>query len=332
MYIMDSVPRKQAIRVDYRTGKEILFSAVRESRPSDFYTANDKWESDVSKCPFEYGKEALNKTIKLVGGDEHSWKLKVIENKFPMILPNSDFEPTKDFLLEKPAFGYSEVILDTPIHNLRFAQLEKEDYTRWLNAIIERENVLYSYDNIKYVYVFKNEGPRSGASLSHTHSQIMAFGELTDTIEKEQHNINKFLSSKKECLYEYAIKYEKDRILAENNTFIAFAPFGSTMTAESVIMPKRHVNYIGMLSHEEKQDFIDLVSKVTKINEVLFGKLSYNLLFHELKSDENFHFHVEIYPRVITFAAVEFAGFNNNQLLPETYADMFKGAANKNRN
>jgi galactose-1-phosphate uridylyltransferase len=89
-------------------------------------------------------------------------------------------------------------------------------------------------------------------------------------------------------------------------------------------MPKRHVNYVGLLSSEEKSDFVDILSKIIKTNEALFGKISYNILFHEVKDDENFHFHVEICPRVITFAAIEFAGFNTNQVFPEFYAKLFR--------
>jgi len=319
----------EEIRVDYRTGVKILFSSSRNNKPTDFSElSEDKWESDPSKCPFEYGKESLNKTIKLVGGDEHSWKLKVIENKFPLLAPKFDFVPENRFLKEEPSFGYCEVIFETPLHNVRFSQLKKEDYLRWLDAIIERENVLYSRERIKYVYTFKNEGPRSGASLSHAHSQIMAFEDVSKTIKEEQAKIREFFDKEKACLYEYAIKQEKERILAENKTFIAFAPFGSRMSAESVIMPKRHINYVGLLSEEEKSDFVDILSKVIKINDQIFGKLSYNLLFHELKSDDQFHFHVEIYPRIITFASVEFAGFNTNQIFPESYVKMFLEKSN----
>ena len=326
---MSDTFREEEIRVDYRTGVKILFSSSRNNKPSDFsQLSEDKWESDASKCPFEYGKESLNKTIKLVGGDEHSWKLKIIENKFPLLAPKFDFVPENGFLKEEPAFGYCEVIFETPLHNIRFSQLEKEDYLRWLDAIIERENVLYSRERIKYVYTFKNEGPRSGASLSHAHSQIMAFEDVSKTIKEEQEKIREFFDKEKECLYEYAIKQEKERILAENKTFVAFAPFGSRMSAESVIMPKRHINYVGLLSDEEKSDFVDILSKVIKVNDLIFGKLSYNLLFHELKSDDMFHFHVEIYPRLIIFASVEFAGFNTNQIFPESYVKTFLEKSN----
>ncbi|EFD92916.1 MAG: galactose-1-phosphate uridylyltransferase [Candidatus Parvarchaeum acidophilus ARMAN-5] len=291
--------KKDVIRVDYRTGKKILFSSVRNNKPDDFYhISGDNWESDISKCPFEYGKEALNKTIKLVGGDEHSWKLKVIENKFPMLSPEFDFIPLEGLLEEKPAFGYCEVIFETPIHNLRFSQLGKEEYLRWLDTIIERENELYSRDRIKYVYVFKNEGPRSGASLSHTHSQIISFEEVPETIKDEQKKISEFIDSNHACLYEQILNYEKERVLVENNTFIAFAPFGSKMSSESLIMPKRHVNYVGLLSSEEKSDFVDILSKIIKTNEALFGKISYNILFHEVKDDETFIFMLRYAPEL----------------------------------
>ena len=318
------------IRVDYRTGREVIFSNLEnDNKPKDFNPQDQKFESDILECPFEYGKESLNKTVLLVGGDESSWKLKVIENKFPILSPESDFLPEKGFLEEKPSFGYCEVIIETPKHDIRLSDFNKEDYIRWIDTIIERENFLYSRDRIKYVYVFKNEGPLSGASLLHSHSQLMAFEERSLSIKEEMNAITSFLKEGKgKCLYEYAIEHEKDRILYQNNTFIAIAPFGSRFTAESMILPKRHVNHVSLLSEDEKKDFADALEKVLRKNKVLFGKMSYNILFHELKDEIDFHFHVELCPRVWTPTSLQFAGFDTNRLLPEKYKEMFESVDN----
>lgn len=314
------------IRIDYRTGSEIIFSPVRDNKPMDFHSKETDWSTDISKCPFEYEKAELNKTLMLIGGDEHSWKLRVIENKFPFISPYFNHDCQTGFFNEKSAFGYSEIILDTPKHNFPFDEFDDGELKMWIDVVVLREENLYANAGIKHVYVFKNEGPKSGASLSHTHTQIMAFPEPPETILKESARINANLSDGGKCLYEEAMQREKDRILAENSTFMAFAPFGSRFMGEALILPKRHINYAGKMSNEEKMDLANLLGKVLKTNVKLFGRTSYNMVFHEIKSDERFHFHIEIYPRVITFAGVEFAGFSTNQLYPEKYADMFKAA------
>ena len=316
--------KDEEIRVDYRTGTQVIFSGVRNNKPIDFHLKDEEWKTDVEKCPFEYGKESLNKTLMLVGGDEHSWELKVIQNKFPLVSPDFDFQKTGGFFEEKPAFGYSEVIIDTPKHNVPFYKLTEDELLVWLNTIIKREQELYSKEKIGYVYAFKNEGPKSGASISHTHTQLMAFPELTHTILEEKKHADDYLRKNNRCLYEDAIKYEKERVLEENDTFIAVAPFGSKFNAESIILPRRHISCSVDLSGREKTDLCRMLSHTVKSNEKIFGNLSYNIIFHELKNDKNFHFHIEIYPRVITFAAVEFAGFNTNQLNPETYVKMFR--------
>lgn len=317
--------REDEIRVDYRTGREVIFSNPgHNNKPKDFNPPSQEWESDVSKCPFEYGKESLNKTVSLAGGDESSWKLKVIENKFPILSPKFDFSPEKGFLLEKPSFGYCEVIIETPKHDLRLSDFNRDDCVRWIDAIIKRENLLYSKDRIKYVYVFKNEGPLSGATLSHSHSQLMAFEERSLSMKEEMNAITSFLKEDKgKCLYEYAIGHEKDRLLYENKTFIVIAPFGSRFTAESMILPKRHVNHVSLLYADEKQDLADALGTVLRKNKALFGKMSYNLLFHELNDEINFHFHIELCPRVLTPTSLQLAGFDTNRLLPEKYKEMF---------
>ncbi len=311
------------IRTDYRTGSRVIFSPIRDKKPMDFSTAVGKWESDISRCPFEYANDSLNRTIKYIGGDRYSWKLRAIENKFPFTFPDLGLFSSGAFLKKSTPFGYSEVLVETPVHDLPFEEIGEEERILWLENIVEREEALYSRDGIKYVYVFKNEGPGSGASLFHAHSQIMAFPDVTPAIATEAERIKENLKKTGKCLYEEALPEEKDRLLIENGTCVAFAPFASKFTAETVVMPKRHVNYAAGLSEGEVRDMVRLLSSVISVNKKLFGRLPYNLVFHELKSEKDFHFHIEIYYRVITFAAVEFAGFYTNQLIPETYADIF---------
>ncbi len=311
------------IRTDYRTGSKVFFSSIRNKKPMDFTHNDSSWTSDVSKCPFEPGREDLNKTISYIGGDESSWRLRTIENKFPLIFPGPGFHSSIEFFEKSTPFGYSEVLIESRQHELPFEEISEDDLVLWLDTVADREEELYSKEHIKYVYMFKNEGPRSGASLFHPHSQIMAFSEVPPVISSEISMIKKHLEENGACLYEYAMDKEKERTLLESDSCVAIAPFGSKFSGESVIMPKRHVNYSAGLSRDERIGIVRMIKKILITNKKIFGRVSYNMLFHEIKSEEDFHFHIEICPRVITFAAVEFLGFFTNQITPERYREFF---------
>lgn len=314
------------IRRDYRTGFYALIAPKRGSRPVEL-EEEDVGATDLKSCPFETGNESLTTEIMHHG---EPWTLRVIENKFPEFRGTTPlaFRNTSNGLVQyATGYGYNEIVIFSPNHTDTLATISQEAALDWLNALIEREESLYARKRIRYVEVFHNHGVTAGASLGHPHTQIAAWPVIIGNIRREMGVADKYRRENDSCLYEDVYEVEKIRLLAENETFFAVAPFGSRITAESMIVPKRHVGYLPDLTSEEKRDLVALLRSVLRTNQELYGKQAYNFTIHDIKDSPDYHMHLEIYPRMSTLAGIEL-GQNVfvNKISPEEYAESFRNS------
>ncbi|MEM0111252.1 MAG: hypothetical protein QXS81_02055 [Candidatus Micrarchaeaceae archaeon] len=312
---------RNEIRRDYRTGRYVIMAPDRGKRPEDFIQTA-KEPKIGGKCPFDPGNESMNKEIMHVG---EPWKIRVVENKYPEFSPDIPLYLGGDKLEFISGYGYNEVIIDTPIHNLTFDRLDEQSMRLWLDTLIEREADLYTRNYIKYVQIFKNSGVDSGESLVHPHTQIMAWAEMIGSIKDEVERTKDYKDRFGKCLYEDIVEEETARTLTETGRIIAIAPYASRFAGESMIMPRRHVNFLQDLTAEEKDEIIKVLSTILKINRKLFGDVSYNICFYDIKGEPDFHMHIDIYPRLNIPGGVEFGeDVFVNQLPPEVYAEAFR--------
>ncbi|MCW1291701.1 MAG: DUF4921 family protein [Candidatus Rehaiarchaeum fermentans] len=301
------------IRIDPRTNSTVIIAPNRNKRPSDFLLPKiAKKEGD---CVFDRGNEDKTPTELLRIGNP--WNLRVIMNKYPELLPNAViYEENKSIYKVMGAYGQNEIIIDTYQHNVDFEDLEFDVHKQWLNAIIERELKLYQMPRIKHVFVFKNQGEKAGASIQHAHTQIMATYFIPDLIKEEFDNYNK-----DESLFEKMLT--KETFLEENDNFVAIAPYASRFIGESLIFSKKKISSCIEMDEKMKDEFISILRNVLKNTISLFGKIDYNIVFHELK-DSNFRFHVEIYPRLSTWAGVELGTkIYVNEFAPEEFSKYY---------
>lgn len=313
---MSEIPFKGEIRRDYITGSDVIFTFSRDKRPKDFRSEEVVY-GNVENCPFEYGKENLNTTIKFVG---EPWKLRLMYNKYPIV--NEEVKPyeSSGFFTKYVNYGHSYVIVDTPEHLQRFHEIEDKLLQKWFNLIAEAEKLAYSDKKIKHVYTFRNNGSISGGSLYHSHTQIIGFTFVLPIIKQELDIIK---NNHGKCILEEALKKEKERILMEDNETVAFAPYGSRFRGHSIIMPRRHIDYVGRLDEKETESLAKFIKTVLSRNHKIFGSHSYNLIFHELKDNKKIHFYIEIAPRFSNFGAMELSGLYLNSLRPEEYVQRF---------
>ncbi len=312
------------IREDYRSGFYSIMVPKRHNRPEEI-REESTGQFGISQCPFEPANDSMASEIARYG---NPWQVKVIENKYPELSGNTPFGETtdKDGLLKSVGgYGYNEVLIDSQIHTDIFEAMPLEKLKDWLDALIDREEVLYERRYIKSVLVFKNYGAVGGASLAHPHTQIMAWPLLIGLIKRESDVSRHYKENHGDCLYEKIYETERGRLLLDNDSFFAVAPFGSRTAAESMIVPKRHVNYIGDLSDTEKTDFVSALRSVLLTNRKIYGNQAYNFVIHEIKDYPDFHMHLEIYPRLSTLGGIEL-GENVfvNIILPEDYAEEFR--------
>ncbi len=306
------------IRTDYRTGCLSIFALSRKDRPIDYISKEVIEDKGKEQCPFEPEKYELNKTFFEIG---NPWRVRVIYNKYPVLENRADYvHECRDIFSRLSNYGYSFVIIDTREHSKRFEQFSNVEIEDLAKAIAEAENRVFKDKRISFVYLNKNFGRKSGGTLSHSHWQTIGFTEIKGIMEMRLKRAKEFRDENGSCLLEHAIEKEKERMIFEDEKVAAFAPFGQLYTGESVVVPKRHVSALGELSNKELAHLLSVCNKIVAANDAYFGAHAYNILGYSLKYEKDFHFYIEITPRISDIGPTQMLGYYGSNIMPEDYA------------
>ncbi|MFH1509249.1 MAG: DUF4931 domain-containing protein [bacterium] len=308
-----TIPKKykNEIRKHYFLDKYVVVAYGRFGRPHD-YMRIDKTKR-VKRCHF-CGDE--DRPMILRYPETGAWKIKVIPNAFPAVsLENSS------------AYGKQEIVIETPVHNQEFSEMTINNIKNTLDVYQRRVEEILKVRHIKYVLVFKNDGPRSGASLSHSHSQIFAAEVMPPKISNEINGLKKYKQKRKTCAYCDIVKKERksDRMIFADNHSIAFAPYASEYKLETWIVPVKHKKTISELTDNEKLSIAKNLKKI--LNRLDRRNFSYNLFFSNfiVNKKQDFHFVIKIQPRVNTWGGVELGcGIIFNSYPPERVPDFYR--------
>ncbi|MCX5784849.1 MAG: galactose-1-phosphate uridylyltransferase [Elusimicrobia bacterium] len=317
------------IRKDPVFGRWVIIASERGLRPNEFLTAS---EAGDYKCPFCPGNERLTPpavySLPSTGGD---WRLRVVPNKYPALVSGGvGGEQPDGIYYRMDGIGSHEVLIENTRHGLRLEEMEVEAIADVLRAFILRTREIKKDPGVKYVMIFKNHGRNAGASLAHPHSQIIVLPMVPIRLVEEIDGAKNYLEKKGACVFCDIIKEEtrvKNRVLDENEHFLAIEPYASRFSFETWLLPKKH------LSHFEAMPDA-LVLDLAAILKGTLGKLyatlpdfSYNLVVHSMPVQEpqaaHYHWHIEIMPKLSQVAGFEWGtGFYINTVSPEDAADM----------
>lgn len=311
-------------------------------RPNEFHVAASVvTRLDVEPCPFCAGNESLTPPEVLAyrpdGGaaDSSGWDVRVVPNKFPALERGGEPGHEVHGLFERMnGIGAHEVVVDTPDHETAFASLSNEQIGRVLWAARERVLALRADPAMEYVIVFKNHGAQAGATREHAHSQIMALPIVPDFVREEVGGAVEHFAATNRCVFCEMLREEREdtrRVIVENETVVAIAPYASRYAFETWIVPKRH----GSAFEDAPQPVHDgmaagIRSVLGRMNRAL-GSPPYNLIVHSAPFHEDvahaFHWHVEVVPRLSRTAGFEWGtGFYINPTPPEDAAARLRAA------
>lgn len=311
------------LRKDYILDRWVIISAGRKKRPKQFKKSSSAPKDAVDF--FAPGNEEMTPAeIGRIPGPDGSWKVRWFENKFPAFTPEgqSFIKSANRFFTFASSYGYHEIIVETPDQDRQLAELTKEELLLVFEVYRDRINALSKLPHIKYVNVFKNSGPLGGTSILHTHSQIMATISVPPCIQDEVDASRKFV----ECPYCKIVDVERRSIrnCAENDTFVAFAPYASRYNYECWVFPKKHIRTMSELDDKMMKDLIDVMKHLlSKIHDL---GCSYNYFIHYAPGDADLHFHITITPRIAVWGGFEItSGIIINSVPPEDAAKYYRG-------
>ncbi|MCM8808819.1 MAG: DUF4921 family protein [Candidatus Omnitrophica bacterium] len=338
------------LRKDPITGRWVVISPERKLRPSDLFK---KFEmSEETFCPFCPGNEDKtppeifairpNNTPPNTSG----WEVRVVPNKFPALRIEGDINRRGVGMYDMmDGIGAHEVIIETPLHrNSSNGLVDIKDFS--LSTMI---NILDTYQirtvdlkkdiRFRYILLFKNFGRDAGATLSHTHSQLIATPIVPKRVKEELIGAKWYYDYKERCIWCDIINQEIDsgkRVIEHNSSFIVIAPFASRFPFELCVLPLKHSPDFDYITSNEKELLADLFIKVFQKLSKGLNNPSYNYVIHTAPCryqrpgywqtiDKDYHWHIEIIPRLIKQGGFEWGtGFYINPTPPEESAEFLK--------
>jgi UDPglucose--hexose-1-phosphate uridylyltransferase len=329
------------LRKDPVTGRWVIIATDRSKRPSDFVRERVQIRG-TNFCPFCYHHEAKTPPEIMAyrpdGSARNSpgWTLRVVPNKFPALGIEGMLGRQGEGLYDKMnGIGAHEVIIETPDHNLTLAGMPVNRIEDVLWAYRDRIVDLTRDRRFKYILIFKNHGDAAGASLEHTHSQLIALPVVPKRVLEEVEGAKSYYGYKERCVFCDMIQQEREsktRIVAENDGFLAAAPFAPRFPFELWILPKNHQS---AFEDSRKYEFEQLASilkdMLTRLDKVL-DLPAYNFIVHTSPIPDTvndyYHWHFEIMPKLTKVAGFEWGtGFYINPTPPEEAAKFLREAA-----
>jgi len=325
------------LRKDPIHGRWVIIATERGRRPSDFVIEQQKPAGGF--CPLCEGNEDKTPPEVLAfrnnGTRPNSpgWSLRVVPNKFPALRIEGDLDREGEGMYDKMnGVGAHEVVVETPLHEETLATLPVKGVEEVLWAYRERIIDLRGDKRLRYVLVFKNQGVAAGASLEHSHSQLIALPIIPRRVVEEIEGAKNYFQFKDRCVFCDIIRQElqqRSRVIVENSDFLSVAAFASRFPFETWILPKKHHSHFEYMEPFEYKLAAQILSDtLQRINRVL-GNPPYNFIIHTSSfSDadkEYYHWHFEIMPKLTKVAGFEWGtGFYINPTPPEEAANYLR--------
>ena len=327
------------LRKDPIMGRWVIISTERARRPSDF--SRPREPRKAKECAFCKGHETETPPEVLAfrsnGGPPNSsdWNVRVVPNKFPALRIEGELDRKGEGIFDMMnGVGAHEVIIETPDHSADLAQLSEQQIEDVLWSYHDRVHDLKKDRRFRYILLFKNHGSEAGASLEHTHSQLIALPIIPLNVSEELTGAREYFRHKERCVFCDLIRQEREdqvRLVAENDEFVVLCPFAPRFPFETWVLPKTHGEAFETMTRHAYRNLARALRDILgRLNKVLDSP-PYNYLIHSFPirepEDGYYHWHIEIMPKLTKVAGFEWGtGFYINPTPPEDAARHLRDA------
>ncbi|MEX2119023.1 MAG: galactose-1-phosphate uridylyltransferase [Pirellulales bacterium] len=321
------------LRKDPIVGRWVIVAKSRAKRPHNFESTPQLHTG--SFCPFCEGNEdqtpgeiiAYRPPGSLA--NRQGWRVRVVPNKFPALEIEGELNKRGEGIYDMMrGVGAHEVIIESPKHLLSTADLSEENLREVFWVYRDRMVDLKKDRRLVYGMIFKNVGAAAGASLEHTHSQLIVTPIVPINVWEEMTGSLEFYNYRGRCVFCDMIQQElatEKRIVLDTPGFVAFCPFASRFAFETWILPKLHSSHYENIQKNGVEELARVMKQVITNIEAALDRPSYNYIIHTGPFDSqelaHYHWHIEIIPRLTKTAGFEWgSGFYINPVPPEEAA------------
>jgi UDPglucose--hexose-1-phosphate uridylyltransferase len=234
---------------------------------------------ELEDCPFCAGHEERTPPETLRLPEERAWIVRVVPNLYR-------------------ALERQEVVVHSPRHVRSFAELEERE----LDLVAEAWRRRRAAFPAGYAHALVNEGRDAGASLAHSHSQLVWFREIPPAVTAERGEL------------------DAGEIVLERDGLVLGCPPASRLPYETVIAPLEPEE--DGLRSELLGPALRLLAEAVRRLRGLEGAVPWNAWLHNGR-----RWHIEVVPRLAVLAGLELgAGIYVNSLPPEQAAAALREA------
>ncbi|MBC8145968.1 MAG: galactose-1-phosphate uridylyltransferase, partial [bacterium] len=272
---------------------------------------------------------------------EPQYDIVVFENRFPSMRPNPDPPEIDGSVLfpVRPSQGICEVIVYTPNHAATLASEPVEQVHKLIRVWTDRFAELSTLPFVDYVFIFENKGEAIGVTLHHPHGQIYGYPFIPPVVARELAQSASHRANTGRCLLCDIVDEERRgarRLVVENDSFVAYAPFAARYPYEVHIASRRHLQALTDLTRDEQRRLAEtLKTVITAYDRVFDVSFPYMMVVHQRPSDggsyDHYHFHIELLPLLRTATKQKYlagsesgAGAFITDLLPENTAERLR--------
>jgi UDPglucose--hexose-1-phosphate uridylyltransferase len=230
----------------------------------------------------------------------------VFDNDHPSVGLNAptDLQQPAGIYRNQPATGIARVVCYDPRHNVSLAELTVEQCSEVLVSLRHECAQLALHPEVKCVFLFENKGEVTGVSNPHPHCQIYATSFVLPAIQLELDAVNEHHRETGGSLFDEMIQAEMvdgRRVLAENDTAVAFIPYFARFPYETYIVSKSDGASLSDLSDPQVFGFAALLSEVLiRFDNLWQTTFPYIMVFHQAPCDgsehQHYRFHIQLHP------------------------------------
>ncbi len=329
-------------RLNQLTGEWVLVSPQRNLRP---------WQGQVEASEAhdrdrkQYDPECYLCPGNTRAGGRLNPKYKgtfAFDNDFPALIPGDveREEEAESLLVARAEPGVCRVVCFSPRHDLTLAEMDVAAIRRVVDLWTEEYARLGLREEISHVQIFENKGEIMGCSNPHPHGQIWAQRSVPMNAWREgQRQEEYFRRNGRTLLSDYLRAEHKagERIVCENDSFVALVPFWAVWPFEMLIVSRRAVSSLTGLTDSERNAMADIVKRVTVRYDNLFEvSFPYSSGIHQAPTDgqqhAGWHLHMHFYPPLMRSATVkkflvgyEMLGEPQRDITAEAAAERLRG-------
>lgn len=317
----------------------VIVSAERGSRPATGGDAAGPKAVDPS-CPFCPGREA--ETLPEIAAirsddtlpDAPGWRVRVVPNKYPALRTDApDLDGFGSLFGRRGGHGCHEVIVEGQEHTRSVSELSSDRMQEVVATYRERFRALSTVSGLESATLIKNVGVEAGASIEHSHSQLIATPLLPPTLERELRSASDWIRQGRDCIWCSILAEEsarRERVVFESGRLMVLCPWASRFPYETWILPRAHASHFERATDEDVVELADCLQRLLVAVEACRPRLPYNYVLYSAPfptaARRDYHWRLSLMPRISRAAGYEQAtGLYINPLAPESAAAELRG-------